>query len=121
YVTRTGKYKGMMIGGALVQIAGVFLMSQLTSEAGTWDVTWRLFIMGIGLGPSQSLFNLVSQSAAPDNQIGVATSTVMFIRQCGGMIGVSIFGALLTARLSESLAHLVPGGTVDLGQMERFA
>lgn len=121
YVTRTGKYKGMMIGGALVQIAGVFLMSQLTSEAGTWDVTWRLFIMGIGLGPSQSLFNLVSQSAAPDSQIGVATSTVMFIRQCGGMIGVSIFGALLTARLSESLAHLVPGGTVDLGQMERFA
>lgn len=121
YVTRTGKYKGMMVGGALVQMAGVFLMSQLSSEAEAWDVTWRLFILGVGLGPSQSLFNLVSQSAAPDNQVGVATSTGMFIRQCGGMIGVSIFGALLTARLSESLAHLVPGGKVDLGQMERFA
>ena len=76
---------------------------------------------GVRLGPSQSLFNMVSQSAAPMRQVGVATSTGMFLRQCGGMIGVSIFGALLTSKLSESLSHLVPGGKVDLGQMERFA
>jgi hypothetical protein len=121
YVTRTGKYKGMMLGGAAVQIAGIYLMSQLTTEAAEWDVIWRLFVVGIGLGPSQSLFNLVSQSSAPVRQVGVATSTGMFLRQCGGMIGVSIFGALLTSKLSESLSHLVPGGKVDLGQMERFA
>jgi EmrB/QacA subfamily drug resistance transporter len=121
YVTRTGKYKGMMFAGAFTQIVGIWLMSQLTVDAGERDVIWRLFIIGVGLGPSQSLFNMVSQSAAPIRQIGVATSTGMFLRQCGGMIGVSIFGALLTSKLSESLAHLVPGGKVDLGQMERFA
>jgi EmrB/QacA subfamily drug resistance transporter len=122
FVTRTGKYKGMMFAGAAAQIVGIWLMSQLTIDAAEWDVIWRLFIIGVGLGPSQSLFNMVSQSAAPIRQIGVATSTGMFLRQCGGMIGVSIFGALLTSKLSESLAHLVPGGgKVDLGQMERFA
>jgi EmrB/QacA subfamily drug resistance transporter len=121
FVTRTGKYKGMMFAGAFAQIVGIYLMSQLTVDAAEWDVIWRLFIIGVGLGPSQSLFNMVSQSAAPIRQIGVATSTGMFLRQCGGMIGVSIFGALLTSKLSESLAHLVPGGKVDLGQMERFA
>jgi EmrB/QacA subfamily drug resistance transporter len=121
FVTRTGKYKGMMFAGAATQILGIYLMSQLTVDAGERDVIWRLFIVGIGLGPSQSLFNMVSQSAAPIRQVGVATSTGMFLRQCGGMIGVSIFGALLTSKLSESLAHLVPGGKVDLGQMERFA
>ena len=121
YVTKTGKYKGMMYFGAGVQMLGIFLMSQLNTESAEWDVIWRLFILGIGLGPSQSLFNMVSQSAAPMRQIGVATSTGMFLRQMGGMIGVSIFGALLTSKLSESLSHLVPGGKVDLGQMERFA
>jgi EmrB/QacA subfamily drug resistance transporter len=121
YVTRTGKYKSMMFIGAGVQMLGIFLMSQLNTESGERDVIWRLFVLGIGLGPSQSLFNMVSQSSAPVQQVGVATSTGMFLRQTGGMIGVSIFGALLTSKLSESLAHLVPGGKVDLGQMERFA
>jgi EmrB/QacA subfamily drug resistance transporter len=121
YVTWTGKYKGMMFLGAGLQVLGFFLMSQLNTESAERDVIWRLFILGLGLGPSQSLFNMVSQSAAPMRQIGVATSTGMFLRQMGGMIGVSIFGALLTSKLSESLSHLVPGGKVDLGQMERFA
>ncbi len=122
FVTRTGKYKGMMFAGAAIQIVGIWLMSQLTVDAAEWDVIWRLFILGIGLGPSQSLFNMVSQSAAPIHQVGVATSTSMFLRQCGGMIGVAIFGALLVSKLSESpLARMAPGGKIDLGQLERFA
>jgi hypothetical protein len=112
----------MMFTGAATQMLGIYLMSQLSTDAGQWDVTWRLFIVGIGLGPSQSLFNMVSQSAAPIRQIGVATSTSMFLRQCGGMIGVAIFGALLVSKLSESpLARFAPGGKIDLGQLERFA
>jgi EmrB/QacA subfamily drug resistance transporter len=122
FVTRTGKYKGMMFTGAAIQILGIWLMSQLTTDAGERDVIWRLFIVGVGLGPSQSLFNMVSQSAAPVQQVGVATSTSMFLRQCGGMIGVAIFGALLVSKLSESpLAQMAPGGKIDLGQLERFA
>jgi len=121
YVTRTGKYKSMMFGGAIIQMIGIALMALLTVDANQWDVVWRLFVVGVGLGPSQSLFNMVSQSAAPMNQIGVATSTGMFLRQCGGMIGVSIFGALLVAKLSESVAARFPGVKVDLGQLQRMA
>ncbi len=120
-VTRTGKYKPMMLIGAGAQMLGIFLMSQLRSDSEQWDVIWRLFIVGIGLGPSQSLFNMVSQSAAPVHQIGVATSTSMFLRQCGGMIGVSIFGALLMSQLSVSLAKIFPGITIDLGEMQKMA
>ena len=123
YVSRTGKYKSMMLGGAVIQLIGIFLMSQLGSSAKGEDVIWRLFILGIGLGPSQSLFNMVSQSSAPVHQIGVATSTSMFLRQCGGMIGVSIFGALLLGQIASSLAPLAAqlGITVDLGEMQRMA
>ncbi len=121
YVTKTGKYKGMMIGGAVLQFIGILLMSQLGPDAEEWDVIWRLFVLGVGLGPSQSLFNMVSQSAAPMRQIGVATSTTMFLRQCGGMIGVSIFGALLLAHISDSIGKLMPGAKVDLGDMQRMA
>lgn len=121
FVTRTGKYKSMMLAGAATQFVGIFLMSQLGAKAEQWDVIWRLFLVGVGLGPSQSLFNMVSQSAAPVRQIGVATSTSMFLRQCGGMIGVSIFGAMLLAKMTESIAERVPGAKIDLGAMQKMA
>jgi len=54
-------------------------------------------------------------------QIGVATSTTMFLRQCGGMIGVSLFGALLLAHISDSIGKLMPGAKIDLGEMQRMA
>ena len=121
YVTRTGKYKGVMMAGAGIQFIGLLLMSQLGADAKQMDVIWRLFVLGIGLGPSQSLFNMVSQSAAPVRQIGVATSTSMFLRQCGGMVGVSIFGAMLLAKMSESMQKIAPGVTIDIGEMQRMA
>lgn len=122
YVTRTGKYKGMMLAAGIIQFIGIFLMSQLGEKSDEWNVIWRLFVLGIGLGPTQSLFNMVSQSAAPDSQIGVATSTSMFLRQCGGMIGVSLFGALLISQITAHLHATYPMITnIDLGEMQRLA
>jgi hypothetical protein len=37
------------------------------------------------------------------------------------MIGVSIFGALLLAHISDSIGKLMPGAKVDLGEMQRMA
>ncbi len=122
YVSRTGKYKGVLIAAGLVQLLGIFLMSQLGAKSDEFNVIWRLFALGIGLGPTQSLFNMVSQSAAPIQQIGVATSTSMFLRQCGGMVGVSIFGALLISQITAYLHAAYPMiEGVDLGDMQRMA
>jgi len=122
YVSRTGKYKGILLGAAIVQFIGIYLMSQLGTDSDEFNVIWRLFILGVGLGPTQSLFNMVSQSSAPIQQIGVATSTSMFLRQCGGMVGVSIFGALLISQITAFLHSKYPMiSGVDLGDMQRMA
>ncbi len=127
-VTRTGKYRPFLLIGAGLQFAGLGLMALMNHTAEPlihlkwafidftlppWDVVWRLFVLGLGLGPSQSLFNLIAQSAAPMRQIGVATSTGMFLRQTGGLIGVSIFGALMTAKLNEKLGAVMPGLNIN--------
>jgi EmrB/QacA subfamily drug resistance transporter len=121
YVTQTGRYKGVLIGSAGLLVLGLFLMAQLGEASSTMDVVWRLFVVGLGLGPSQSLFNIVAQSSSPPQQVGVATSTVMFLRQTGGMLGVSIFGALLTSELSRGLSTALPGMKVDIGDLERMS
>lgn len=121
-VTSTGKYKLILLIGAAFQFVGLWLMSQLHTDSTQNDVIWRLFVLGVGLGPSQSIFNIIAQSASPVRQIGVATSTGMFLRQTGGLIGVSIFGALMTAKLTERLAPLMPPGVkIDIGEMQGMA
>jgi EmrB/QacA subfamily drug resistance transporter len=121
-VTRTGKYKSILLCGAVTQFLGVLLMWRLTKDSTQIDVMWRLFVVGLGIGPSQSLSNIVAQSAVPPSQVGVATSTGMFLRQIGSLIGVAIFGAMMTAQLQRSLSAISPSGMkFDLGKMQAAA
>lgn len=105
-VTHTGRYKPFMIGGGAVLIVGVFLLCFIGPDTSTWDLAWRLLVVGIGLGPGQSLFGLAVQNAVPMHQLGVATSSGQFVRQIGSTMGVALFGAILTSSLASELVRL---------------
>ncbi|MBO9706976.1 MAG: MFS transporter [Caulobacter sp.] len=114
-VSKTGRYKPLMIGGAVLLLAGVWLLSRVTTQTTLPDLCWRMAIMGLGLGPGQSLFNLATQNAVEVRDIGVATSSNQFFRQIGSTIGVAVFGALLTHRLANE------GQGLDLGALQGLA
>ena len=113
YASKTGKYKApLLAGGVLVMIAAA-LLALVDRNTSTWDVAWRLALLGFGLGPQQSLFNLAVQNVVPVHQIGVVTSANQFFRQIGSTIGVAIFGAVLTTSLADEgakymRAHMPP-------------
>ena len=107
-VTRTGRYKPFMIGGAIVLLAGVIALTGIGPDTTTGDLAWRLILTGVGLGPAQSLFNLVIQNSAPPGEMGVATSTGQFSRQMGATVGVAVFGTFLTHGLTQELPKHVP-------------
>jgi hypothetical protein len=46
---------------------------------------------------------LATQNEAPIEDLGVATSTVGFFRAVGGAVGVAVFGALFTSRVTDLL------------------
>lgn len=127
FVTRTGRYKPFMIAGGLVLIIGVGLLCFIGPDTSTLDLAWRLLIVGIGLGPGQSLFNIAVQNAVPFHQLGVATSSGQFVRQIGSTMGVALFGALLTAGLSSELDRRAPPDPahavrqLDLSDLQRMA
>jgi hypothetical protein len=122
--TRTGKYKPFMFAGAVITGAGIYLLSQMTADTGIWDLRARMFVLGVGLGPGQSLFNLAIQNAAPLNRLGVVTSANQFFRQIGGTIGIAVFGTLFTNNLNAGI-HKSPLGAVipdlDIGKLQEFA
>lgn len=115
-VSRSGHYKPYLVGGAFVLLVGVFLLSGIGPETSLLDLALRMVVVGIGLGPSQSLMNLVVQSAFPLSQIGVATSSTQFFRQIGNTVGVAIFGTLLTLNLTAELPKQLPMMTSANGQ-----
>jgi EmrB/QacA subfamily drug resistance transporter len=126
-VTRTGRYKPFMIGGAVVLIIGVILLMNIGPETTSRDLAWRLAITGVGLGPAQSLFSLVIQNSAPLTELGTATSMSQFSRQIGSTVGVAIFGTFLTHSLTAELPKhlpLLPGVTeqrIDLSHAQSQA
>jgi EmrB/QacA subfamily drug resistance transporter len=108
-VTQTGKYKAMMAGGVVVTFVGIWLLSRMHAETTRMDLAWRMLVLGIGLGPGQSLFALAVQNALPMDRLGVVTSSSQFFRQIGSTMGVAIFGTFLTANLNSGLGKIMPG------------
>lgn len=112
-VARTGKYKPWIIGGTILLIIGIYTLKSLHADSTLPDLYWRMFLVGLGLGPAQSLFTLAIQSGVGLRELAVATSSSQFFRQIGGTIGAAIFGTLLMNNLhSEMPKHLpaMPGG-----------
>lgn len=107
-VASTGKYKPWMLGGAAVLLLGISLLTFLTPQTTLLDLGWRMFIVGLGLGPSQSLFTLAIQNAVPLQQLGIATSSSQFFRQIGSTIGAAVFGTLLLNNLHSELPKHLP-------------
>ncbi|HKE93492.1 MAG TPA: MDR family MFS transporter [Povalibacter sp.] len=126
-VSRVGRYKPFMVGGGVLLLIGVFLLSGIGPDTTTRDLAWRLAITGIGLGPAQNLFSLVIQNAVPPTDLGAATGMSQFSRQIGSTVGVAIFGTFLTHSLTSELPKripLLPGTaqhTLDLGHAQSQA
>ena len=103
-VTRLGKYKPFMIAGVGGLLIGTFLLSQMNVHTSRLDLALRMFVMGLGLGPLQSLFSLAVQNSVEMRQIGVVTSASQFFRQIGSTVGVAVFGALFNTELTNQVA-----------------
>jgi EmrB/QacA subfamily drug resistance transporter len=115
-VAKTGRYKPIMLAGGVMLLVAILLLTRLGPETGPLDISWRVFLLGMGLGPAQSLFSLAVQNAVPMDRIGVATSSNQFFRQIGATVGAAVFGAVLIQALAGGGA-----GGLTLDALEKVA
>jgi EmrB/QacA subfamily drug resistance transporter len=104
-VTKIGRYKGIMLAGALVAVAAALGMS-LILGVGTpyWLVVLLMIIVGMGFGPAQSLYALAVQNSVPPQEMGQATSASQFTRQIGSTVGAAVMGTIFSAALGMHLS-----------------
>ncbi len=109
-VQRFGRYKPFIVGGFVIMLIGFFLMARISMYTSVYDIAWRVFLVGLGLGPSLPLLNLAVQNAARRDQIGAVTANRQFFQQLGQALGGAVFGVILattlTAQLQQNFARI---------------
>ena len=107
-VSRLGRYKVVLLAGAALMVVGYATMLGLNVEMTRAAVTWRMVLLGIGLGPALPVFTLAIQNSVNPREIGAATSSSQFFRQVGSTIGVAVFGTLMATTLAAELPRHMP-------------
>jgi EmrB/QacA subfamily drug resistance transporter len=120
-VSRTGRYKALILGSIVLMGAGLFLMTNIRPDT-PLPVLWLwMFITGAGIGPTLSVFTIVVQNAVPFEKLGVATSNLTFFRQIGGSIGLAVLGTVFGTRFAQELSPQLTGAGVPGELVQQFA
>jgi EmrB/QacA subfamily drug resistance transporter len=110
-ISRLGRYKWLMVSGAAVMLVGGFLLTHLTASISDWQLWGWMLVLGLGIGPAMAGFTVVVQNAVPRDRLGVATSTLTFLRQIGASVGLAAAGTVF----SSSFANRLPASLAQEG------
>jgi MFS family permease len=92
-------YRLVAILGAIALVTGCAILIVAPPEAGPGFTALGSFTVGIGMGFCMSVFVVSIQASVPWRQRGAATSSAMFMRFMGQVMGTSGRGAVLNATI----------------------
>ncbi|MFF2632852.1 MDR family MFS transporter [Microbacterium sp. NPDC058021] len=104
-ITRSGRWKGYLVVGAVLLIAGATMLATVEYDTDFTLVSIYMFLLGAGVGMTMQNLVLVVQNTAKPEQIGVASSGVTFFRSLGGTVGVAVMGAALATTVTDLVAE----------------
>ena len=119
-VSRTGRYKWLLVGAIVLIGVATLFMTQLTADTPLGVVWLWMFLAGLGVGPTFSVFTIVVQNAVPFSVLGVATSNLTFFRQIGGTVALAFVGTIFATSFQDQLAPQMAAAGVPPSVMGDF-
>jgi EmrB/QacA subfamily drug resistance transporter len=110
-ISRTGRWKKFLVGGMVLVIVGLSLLSTIDDTTSLVRVGVFMAVLGLGLGATMQNLVLAVQNNTAQRDMGAASSVVAFFRSMGGSIGVSALGAVLSHQVVDG----VTSGLAKLG------
>jgi EmrB/QacA subfamily drug resistance transporter len=108
-ISRSGKYKVMVIIGFACTTTGAYLLSRM-GLATTWTTVMRdMIVMGLGLGIAMSAFTVIVQNQYPSHRLGEVTASLQFFRSLGSTIGLAVFGTVLNNQFAANMKTNLAG------------
>ena len=108
YVSRTGRYKPVVILGGMFIFGAALLLRRLHTGEPIWHLGVIMGLMGFGEGMVFPMSQVIVQAAVSSDQQGVAASTRQFFVQVAQAFGVGVFGLVLTTAYVSAFVHDTP-------------
>lgn len=102
-ISTTGIWKRWLVGGMVLVIAGIALLSTIDATTHLWLVGLYMTVLGLGLGATMQNLVLAVQNTTALADMGAASSVVAFFRSLGGSVGIAALGAVLAHQVSDSV------------------
>jgi EmrB/QacA subfamily drug resistance transporter len=115
-IGRVKHYKTLPGFCLLIAIAAVLALAYSAAAMTPVKFEIILFLIGVGLGPTAPLTQVVLQNTVATHHLGAAIGTMNFTRVLGGTILVAIFGAVVLTGVSATPAddgHALTGTLVQ--------
>ncbi|MEU2283018.1 MFS transporter [Streptomyces sp. NPDC013178] len=97
--------------GLLITAGALMSLTALDAHTPVGALTWRLALLGLGLGLVVTPMTATAVAAVPHHLAGMAAAGNNAFRQVGAALGPAVLGVLLTKRTTDTL----PGHLADAG------
>ena len=103
-ISDTGLWKRYLVGGMVLVIIGLALLSTIDDTTNLLLVGTFMAILGLGLGATMQNLVLSVQNNTAQADMGAASSVVAFFRSMGGSAGVAALGAVLGHQVASHVS-----------------
>lgn len=107
-ISRLGRYRLLGTLGVALMALGMFLLSRMDATSTQGEAVRNMVVVGVGLGITFPILGIAVQNAVPFRLLGVVTASTQFFRQMGGLVGVAIFGTLMSTHVRNNLVSELP-------------
>jgi EmrB/QacA subfamily drug resistance transporter len=122
-ISATGEYRPYPVVGMVIAALGLFLCSRMDGSTSMPAMSLHLGLIGCGLGLVVQVPVIAVQNAVDYRDLGVATSGVTLFRAFGGLMGITVFSAILGHQLTVRVGAAIRGVRlpegVDGGSIQR--
>jgi len=103
------------VAGSLITAAGLFALAYLPLDTPLWEVVWRTFVVGAGLGITVPALTAAGMTSLPAAAKGVGSGLLNTSRQLGFLLGVAILLAVFTATVDIAVDNSVRQAVIEVG------
>jgi EmrB/QacA subfamily drug resistance transporter len=107
-ISATGRYKPFAIASAACSTIAFASLTQVHAGTPILIIGVLMLLHGVGIGLAQQVPVIGAQNAAAARDVGAATGAITLSRMGGASIAISIYGAIIAAKLGD-LGTSIPG------------
>lgn len=94
-VSRTGKYKILIIISAIIMTCGMFFLTYSAAEKSMTYLIIAMVLLGAGIGGNFPVYIVIVQSSFGHEELGLVTSSTQLFRNIGATMGTAFLGTLI--------------------------